>query len=425
MSVEILVGDCRDVLKTLPAQSVQMVCTSPPYFGLRDYETATWDGGDPTCDHIVGTTRIGLADSPASTRGGAKKAAAGTPFQARETCPRCGARRVDHQIGLEPTPDEFVLALVEVFREIKRVLRDDGTVWINLGDSYSGSRSGPDSGSTLQGTRHSQNQAKRAREMTSSRRRDNQAVPRSDVKIAGIKPKNLIGIPWRVALALQADGWVLRQDIIWSKPNPMPESVLDRCTKSHEHFFMLTKSSSPTIWRARDTEEWSDAPNLKERIADPTEDKPDRTVPRWREFDYYYDAGAIAEAAFYPPGGTHDDVPQGGFNDKGVIPGSNQRAFRAIRETRNKRDVWTVSTAPFGQAHFATYPPALIEPAILAGSPEGAMILDPFGGAGTTGLVADRLRRRCILIELNPGYAAMASRRLGMDAGLFAQVSVA
>jgi DNA modification methylase len=303
MGVQIRHGDCREILRSLPDASVHCCVTSPPYFGLRDYGVAG-------------------------------------------------------QIGLEPTPDEYVAQMVAVFREARRALRDDATLWLNLGDSYNsgGNTPGEDKirRSTLQGGKSTQANSRRS-------------------FAAGLKPKDLIGIPWRVAFALQADGWWLRQDIIWSKPNPMPESARDRCTKAHEYIFLLSKSAR-----------------------------------------YYYDADAIAEKSGDWP--NHDSRPKGSFN------GKDPRAFRAITETRNKRSVWEVATQPYIEAHFATFPPALIEPCILAGCPKGGTVLDPFGGAGTTGLVSDRLQRNAILIELNPGYADMARDRLADDAGMFAEV---
>jgi len=319
MTVQILVGDCRERLRQMEAGGVHTCVTSPPYFGLRDYGHAG-------------------------------------------------------QIGLEPTPDRFVAAMVEVFREVRRVLRDDGTVWLNLGDSYARA-GGWSNNSGLDGVSRAEGQ----------RAKSNMTGGGASQKLAhGLKEKDLIGIPWMVAFALRADGWYLRQDIIWAKPNPMPESVTDRCTKAHEYIFLLSKS------------------------------------PR-----YYFDAAAIAETANYQPGGSHTDVLQGGFNDKGEIPGQGQRAFRAIRETRNRRSVWTVPTQPFADAHFATYPPDLIEPCILSGCPIGGTVLDPFGGAGTTGLVADRHGRNAVLIELNPAYAAMAQNRLKADGGMFSAVTIA
>jgi DNA modification methylase len=335
MTVRILKGDCRDVLRSIPDESVHCVVTSPPYFGLRDYG-------------------------------------------------------VDGQVGLEPTPDAFVAELVGVFSEVRRVLRNDGTVWLNLGDSYASATSGT-------GARGGSYAAGRTQWQGDTSKR---AIP------DGFKAKDLIGIPWRVAFALQADGWYLRQDIIWSKPNPMPESVRDRCTKAHEYIFMLSKSAR-----------------------------------------YYYDADAVAEASstedirrpFAPGqvdyrGNGHDrgggqprktDKQRGhsrrhaGFNDRWD---AMERAEQCSG-TRNKRSVWVVATQGYSEAHFATFPPALIEPCIKAGCPEGGTVLDPFGGAGTTGLVADRLGRDAILIELNPEYADMAERRIKSDAGMFAAIA--
>ena len=262
------VGDVREQLRRLPNASVHCVVTSPPYFGLRDYG-------------------------------------------------------MDGQIGLEPTQDTYVATMIAVFREVRRVLRDDGTLWLNLGDSYaSGGRTyrAPDG-----------KDSKGGRVTGTFRPTDPE----------GIKPKDLIGIPWRVAFALQADGWYLRQDIIWAKPNPMPESVTDRCTKAHEYLFLLSKSER-----------------------------------------YHFDGEAVKEKA---------------------VGGENER--------RNKRSVWTVTTKPYKGAHFATFPPELIEPCILAGSKPGDVVLDPFGGAGTTSLVARRNGRRSVYIELNPEYVDMALNR--------------
>jgi DNA modification methylase len=332
VTVRILQGDCREVLAALPERSAHCCVTSPPYFGLRDYGC-------------------------------------------------------DGQIGLEQTPAEYVEQLVAVFREVRRVLRDDGTLWLNLGDSYAGSWGARGRG-----------------DGTSAARPDlelkhgTDAPGRHGFAPLGIKPKDLIGIPWRVAFALQADGWWLRQDIVWAKPNPMPESVQDRCTKSHEYVFLLSKAER-----------------------------------------YYFDAEAIAEeaingtaAGFAPAGGPTPGLPEqsrrrrpsvarGGFAGKtNALPG--REAFRAITDTRNKRSVWTIATRPFSEAHFATMAPELAETCIKAGCPKGGTVLDPFGGAGTTALVADRMQRDAMLIELNPQYAAIAQRRIAADAPLFADV---
>lgn len=310
MTVQILTGDCREVLRTLPDESVHCVVTSPPYWGLRDY---------------------------------------GTPG-----------------IGLEPTLAEHMAELVGVFCEIRRVLRKDGTLWLNYGDAYAGAataaawRPGGHAGDG--GVPGGRNR--------------NGAAPGH-----GLKPKDLMGMPWRLAFALQADGWWLRQDIIWAKPNPMPESVTDRCTKAHEYLFMLTKSAR-----------------------------------------YFYDAAAISEPVLAPGLSWAERKALG----EGARRGFAQNGPSNIgcdKDTRNKRSVWEVATAPFSEAHFATFPPALIEPCIKAGCPAGGTVLDPFGGAGTTGLVADRLQRNAILIELNPEYAAMAQARIKGDAPLFTQVA--
>ena len=301
---EILQGDCRETLRNLQAGSVQTCVTSPPYFGLRDYG-------------------------------------------------------VDGQIGLEPTPAEYVEQMVQVFREVRRVLRDDGTLWLNLGDSYNahpGQRKATDKAGEKQQTV-----------------RGAQAAPSRSVD--GLKPKDLIGIPWRVAFALQADGWYLRQDIIWHKPNPMPESVSDRCTKAHEYLFLLSKSER-----------------------------------------YHYDAAAIAEASSggSPAGNKRHkyvDAAESGMTEHRTKAGL--LALSGIEwETRNRRSVWTIPTQPFAGAHFAVMPEALVEPCILAGCPAGGLVLDPFTGSGTVGAVARRLGREFVGAELNPDYAEMARKRI-------------
>lgn len=267
------------------------------------------------------------------------------------------------EIGLEPTPDEFVAALVEVFREVRRVLRDDGTLWLNLGDSYA--RTG--------GT---DRKVSKTAKVGSTRNTLEQMKDRTQVAPEGLKDKDLIGIPWRVAFALQADGWYLRQDIIWHKPNPMPESVTDRCTKAHEYIFLLSKG------------------------------------PR-----YYFDHEAIKEPV---AASTVSRLSQPTLSEQAGnarVPGKTNGNMKAVGdgERRNKRSVWTVTTKPFKGAHFATFPPDLIEPCILAGCPDGGTVLDPFGGAGTTGLVAQRHGRNAILCELNPEYAEMARERIEAD----------
>ncbi len=526
MSFRIIEGDALEVLREMPAESVQCCVTSPPYWGLRDYGTATWEGGDADCVHRVGGQVPDTIGPSAAIVAGVR------PGVDASACLDCGATRIDSQLGLEPTPEQYVAKMVEVFREVRRVLRDDGTVWLNLGDSYAANR-----GYQVVDSMH----VNVGNDMGAS-------VP------SGLKPKDLVGIPWRVAFALQqpcytghiqderlrywlaglvdgegcmtvlrttsphgsgdsyppvlqvrmcdqspvlrcaeitgfgnasprqdppssggkrgsyqwrlsarnaADiaaelypylmvkkrqallvwnqqlvresyktkrgvripddalekqkeirrmiqalnkseqvdlpswleeppslygpGWYLRSDCIWHKPNPMPESVRDRPTKAHEYIFLLSK-------RAR----------------------------------YYYDAEAIAEASNpesasryrYDFSGTKgaDDV-----NDRRTVP-EGEREYTA---TRNKRTVWTVTTKPYAEAHFATFPPKLIEPCVLAGCPEGGTVLDPFAGSGTTGMVALRAGRRFIGIELNPEYCEMARGRILDDGPLFNREKVA
>ena len=304
MTVDILQGDCLAVLDTLPSASVHTCITSPPYFGLRDYG-------------------------------------------------------VDGQIGLEDTPDAFVGRLVEVFREVRRALRDDGTLWLNLGDSYARS---PAKGQHKPGDSGKQ-----------AYLYDTGGGRASVTSATGLADKQLIGIPWRVAFALQADGWYLRQDIIWHKPNPMPESVKDRCTKAHEYIFMLSKG------------------------------------PR-----YYFGSEAMQEPATNRAPGNKRPTKGGRNYEAGAKEHRTAAGLHNIeaRETRNRRSVWTVTTKPFKGAHFATFPPDLIEPCVLAGAPVGGTVLDPFSGSGTTGLVARNNGRKCIGIELNPAYVEIAKARL-------------
>jgi DNA modification methylase len=280
----ILQGDALEQLKGIKSETVDCVITSPPYWGLRDYG-------------------------------------------------------VEGQLGLEQTPEEYVANLVKVVREVKRVLKQDGVMFLNLGDSYAG-------------------------------------------KQVNLKPKNLVGIPWRVAFALQANGWYLRQDIIWHKPNPMPESVRDRCTKSHEYIFMITKSAR-----------------------------------------YYFDSDAIKEPANYD--GRKDTVMKGSAKyQNGYFPTDVNTQSIALKgherwkenadgvKVRNKRSVWTIPTKPFKEAHFAVFPEKLVEPMVKAGCPKGGLVLDPFIGSGTTAVVAKRLGRNYIGIELNPEYIKIAKKRL-------------
>jgi len=295
----ILQGNSLEILKNIPDKSIQTCITSPPYWGLRDYGT-------------------------------------------------------DEQLGLEETPEQYVENMVLLFREVRRILKDDGTLWLNLGDSY-GSSTG-----SIYGISNSKKYSEGDLNFNRPSRPSN------------IKQKNLMGIPWRVAFALQADGWYLRQDIIWHKPNPMPESVTDRCTKSHEYIFLMTKSAQ-----------------------------------------YYYDHEAIKERSTES---TEKRLSQPSLKkQKGSnrVPNKSNGNMKAVGgDMRNKRSVWTVATKPYKEAHFAVFPDELIKPCILAGSAKGDIVLDPFFGSGTTGIVALRSRRRFIGIELNSEYISIANKRL-------------
>lgn len=352
-------GDAATVLATLPADSVDCIVTSPPYWGLRDYGTATWVGGDEYCSHIPEVT--GRALRPAGgLEGGKAHVDAGTVKGG--DCGRCGAVREDGQLGLEATPEEYVANLVAVFSELRRVLKPSGTCWLNLGDSYAtgGGAVGRAPGGGDQGERFI-----RAGMINTQPNR---------MPIPGLKPKDLVGIPWRVAFALQADGWWLRSDIIWAKPNPMPESVTDRPTKAHEYLFLLTKSSR-YFW---------DQEAVRE--------------------DQVKEAGTISVRSWAYENGN-SDPKGGGFRGTGGLAG------RVNNGGRNLRSVWTMATRPYPGAHFAVFPPELPERCIKAGCPEGGTVLDPFAGSGTVGLVANRLSRRAILIDLNPKYLEQQMRR--------------
>ncbi len=447
MKATIHVGDVLEQLRKLPDESVQCVVTSPPYWGLRDYGTAEWGGGDVECDHNARTGDLRF-EHPISEK---QKSNAGSAGSAGSACVKCGAVRVDKQLGLEKTPEEYIAKMVEVFREVRRVLRSDGTLWMNMGDTYS----------TIGGSN-----ANLDRQINTGQRSqvDSGAVPdRTRKGVAGIKPKDLVGIPWMVAFALRNDGWYLRSDIIWSKRNPMPESVTDRPTKSHEYIFLLAKSAR-----------------------------------------YYYDPEAIAEdAAGGAANGDSQRLAETAIERTGcLISGGTENSTLGISASakRNRRSVWDINPQPFAEAHFATFPEALVDPCILAGTSErGACphcgapwrrvikksggrdwhndrmvdagvagqilgeagykrgrskealndtkihettgwlptcecnrediapctVLDPFCGSGTTGVVALRYHRDFIGIELNVDYAQMAEKRIGNEMPLFANVEQA
>jgi DNA modification methylase len=293
-------GDCREVMAAMEPESVHCVVTSPPYWGLRDYGTATWVGGDEGCDHKETVARHDGGRSRVDGFNGSARADSDKgAMNFRDACGKCGAVRQDSQLGLEPTPEAFVANMVAVFREVRRVLRKDGTLWLNLGDSYATQGAGAAYGWT--------------NGKTSERDKETMSAYKAGALPPGLKPKDLVGIPWRVAFALQADGWYLRSDIIWAKPNPMPESVTDRPTKAHEYLFLLTKS------------------------------------PR-----YYYDADAVREpstnqqgasARFYRPTGNSRGIADGRANH-----GGSETAYveRSDNGGRNLRSVWNIATAPYG-----------------------------------------------------------------------------
>ncbi len=300
-SLTVHIGDCRAVMAEMPAESVHCVVTSPPYWGLRDYGTATWDGGDAGCAHRVAAT--------GSTMNKANNNREGAPF--RDVCGVCGARRIDAQLGLEPTPEEYVAAMVDVFREVRRVLRDDGTVWLNLGDSYSqGGYAGDDAPSNAARIANGGRDGAFHGAGREAMRQGHRKPMQRNAAAIGPKPKDLVGTPWRVAFALQADGWYLRSDIIWSKPNPMPESVTDRPTKAHEYVFLLSKN--PRYYFDADAVREPHTAGNTQRQLSPTKRKSDD--PRVRTEPVY----AIGERRFLNPAG------------------------------RNLRSVWTIATEPYG-----------------------------------------------------------------------------
>lgn len=456
--LELHQGDCREVMRRLISEGVRVQCcaTSPPYYGLRDYGTGVWIGGDHACEHRSDTMREGRKEDRTLLAGSPATNAAQLIRYANVACGKCGAVREDRQVGLELTPGEYVAGMVETFRLVRQMLRDDGTLWLNLGDSYAGYHGNKNHDvptSATNGWTNGTNENKRG-----------DARPQD----IGLKPKDLIGIPWRVAFALQADGWYLRSDIIWHKPNPMPESVTDRPTKAHEYLFLLAKSER-----------------------------------------YYYDAEAVREQNTQGSLLRHSGPPEEPYASKHVMEFDHRGSLNVNGGKsggRNKRSVWTVATAPYSGAHFATFPPDLIEPCVMAGTsewgccphcgkcwqriverdrkptrpgtkskvhatvedygksmypadhpnqrhsgdvcgnrdpqrhctvthtkgwerickcpdaePAPCTILDPFAGACTAGLVALRLGRRFIGIDLSADYLAMGRKRLD-EAGVLANL---
>jgi len=324
---QILQGDCLEVMRGLKPEIFNTCVTSPPYYGLRDYGV---DGrGWPAVE-----------------------------YQPMPGLPALAVSEWEGCLGMEPTPEMFVAHIVLIFREVRRLLRDDGTLWINFGDSYAANGQPGQSNLAALGQQY----------RGGGHKRDDVVKPKKFIP-TGLKAKDLIGIPWRVAFALQADGWYLRQDVIWHKPNPMPESVRDRCTKAHEYIFLLSKSE---------------------------------------RYHYNHDATKEPAIAGYN-GSTFTDGKTAAARKHLSTIGSKPRLEA---DTRNKRSVWSVATKPCSDAHFAVYPTELIEPCILAGAPVDGHVLDPFGGAGTTGIVCKRHRRNYTLIELKEEHCAIARKRI-------------
>lgn len=431
MTWEIKPGNCLDVLKTMPDETVQCCVTSPPYWGLRDYgiEPSIW-GGDPDCVHEWITEQVeremrrglGLKDSPANTRGGAIKCAEiGTQRFTRGFCSLCGAWRGCY--GLEPTPEMYVEHTVAIFREVRRVLRKDGTLWLNLGDCYAtgAGKVGNCPGGGEQGAKWAGQHPGRMKQNgldTHSGAALGPMTQPNRMPIDGLKPKDLVGIPWMVAFALRSDGWYLRQDIVWSKPNPMPESVRDRCTKSHEYIFLMSKSARYFYDQEATLEPISDATVLR------TLEQQDRLDQQAGSSRAHAGKKSNGNMKAVLRGRTGANAFRGQGSNRDSETGPANRDGREMRDigaglTRNKRSVWTVTTKPFSEAHFATFPPEIPELCIKAGSREDDTILDPFNGAGTTGLVSTRLGRNYIGIELNEQYIDMAERRIRDDAPLF------
>jgi DNA modification methylase len=347
---KIYFGDCLEVLNNFPDASVNCCVTSPPYYGLRDYG-------------------------------------------------------VEGQIGLEETPEQYVQKLVKVFGEVKRILKPDGTLWLNLGDSYAGSGKG------------GQSDEKRSENW--------QPEYGNKGKRYGLKSKDLIGIPWMLAFALRSDGWYLRQDIIWHKPNPMPESVTDRCTKAHEYIFLLSKSQKY----------YYDQDAIKQPVADATVIRMSQQIETQKGSERVPGKTNGNMKAVGPGRNPRKSVDTRGGNqgsEKGipamVINGNGVNGHSGYYDScgniigdglANKKSVWTVCTMPFSEAHFATFPELLISDCIKAGCPENGLVLDPFMGAGTTGLVARKLNRNYVGIELNPEYIKIAEKRIFNEIGLF------
>jgi DNA modification methylase len=487
LTVRILQGDCRTALRLLADQSVHACVCSPPYFRLRNYGTAQWIGGDPACEHqsadrFYCERTVGATSAEPISVAGAENAERlrRARWQESGACVKCGAQHSDNQIGLEASPEAYVAEIVAVFREVRRVLRDDGSVFLNLGDCYAGSGRGGNptaATSTLLGSLASQEASMVVRQRweigASSRQaaqtergsrlpagmheraRQGNAVGRAwEPPPSGLKEKDLIGIPWMVAFALRADGWYLRRDNIWAKPNGMPESTRDRSTSAHEYVFHLTKSER--YYFGYDDVRLPPAPESVERLGRAMrakmghqEDSPSLVISgggyapqgqpphagarrrdkqrghsrRHAGFNDRWDAMSVPEQMaqgaalrsvwWVAPGGYNDEFC---LKCRAFYPSKEVGSLRTERVERAGRLV-TLRYCRCGScddwlSHFAVMPEEVAAACILSGVPPGGVVLDPFGGAGTTALVADKLQRDAVIVELNPDYAEMAERRV-------------
>jgi site-specific DNA-methyltransferase (cytosine-N4-specific) len=349
-------GDCLEILRQIPDNSIDCGCTSPPYYALRDYETAQWLGGDPDCDHVANPNATKTFGNPEFNENRPSRSATKTPGYYADICPKCGAEKVDYQVGIEPTVHAYIDKLQTIFREVYRVLKPAGTCWVNLGDSFSGSGKGATNKVTNQKEVYVPN--------TDS--------PHVKVKDFSIPNKSLCLIPQRFALAALESGWIIRNEVIWSKAAPMPTSKKDAMTVAHETIWFMTKS--PKYFYDQDSVR----------------------VAHKRLWNPLTNGGSLV--------GTEWCEKARKSMEKNSMPSPNP-------DGRNLWDVWHLSPDPVPEAHFACYPREIPKRAILAGCPPDGVVLDPFTGSGTTLMVAKDLGRRAIGIELNPNYCAIAQKR--------------
>ncbi len=454
--IKFMQGDVRDKIKELENYSIDCVVTSPPYWGLRDYGTAKWEGGDPTCSHSYGrNTRGGLTNFQKNNKGSFGDEA----IKTGEHCKLCGAKRIDSQLGLEPTYQEHIKNIINVFQLLKPKLKDSATIWLNYGDCYATAKNGRDASNIVGDDRTFRNK------------------PFTTIQ-GQLKNKDLVMMPNRIAIALQDDGWWIRSEIIWHKPNPMPESIKDRPTSAHEKIWLITKSkkyyydadaireplaASSLARLSQDIKNQKGSTranggmksngNMKAvrpyRVLD-ADQRPEfvetRDLPEHNKIREYLSLNRKnknitideIEKHFGNQAGHHWFEKNGSYPSKDdwlklkKLLGFDNTYDKQLTTIniksglkqnhplgRNKRNVWTITTKPFKAAHFATFPPDLIEPCIKAGCPEGGVVLDPFSGAGTTGIVAKKFNRKAILIELNPEYNVIAKERINQQFGMF------